>query len=1134
MPIKPLVAAATLFFYVYGSLLPAWADTISQSAADGNAAASEALNNFSTPSVSDGSIIFGSGDAQQNIQISDLFPGVSTGESQEQLEDLYGNDKETLSVGSSANARLKAEDSASGDSYRLLLGTATATRPNLTNDPLWTNTDSIMNNQSTFEKDFADCKANNTLTQNSSTKHIPDNKTCERINKPAGACDISHDVEIEPLPTDLFFLVDNSGSMEGAISSLRENVFRVAELLGVRNKGQLRIGGAVTRNNQWLSNHVKLTEGVDAFQQWINSVNISSGDTSNFAAFNWAVANNFWREDVKKVVVIIGNKDGGGSGKDEVLSSIAAMGIDVFIFHDNSDIKSIGTPIANSFTAGGLMKVAQFLTVVKDSWGPEDCVQAAKSTKDGFCTGSYAVTSGGAECVNFSGFDVCPGDPIYEKLTDPPIPDVPKTAVKVSVGQVSCPFNEGAMDCYTDANGNEQCPTNTDKVCSVNHTVNIKQIPLTAKIAVEDYAGSSEAHQVVVDFVEGTVKRKNLSGNIVGSVTKANYSYVCGATANGRDLPVKFALSSIGAWADNPYSATTINDGTVSVTQVPTCENGLQAVINIADHGVGKASWYFANAVQFKGVQLANEAWSTQNCIDAANKINAGQCPTGNVRVTKGVTSGCLTLGGVDICPGDSFYNKMLPSPIQGIDKLALQVRAEGCIEDGLRSSTCADLEANKSCGFISQKCVDGAQGASGYCYVQEEVWDCGYGVEVPSAELETSYQCDGPVRCLGNECFNPTDEKSTDFAYAAASLQIAMFAENDLDCGEEGTGNADCRIWKGEAMECKKAVGGWVDCCEAPEGVSLMDYVNLTMNTLQIMEKAGVINNASIIDGAWTYGKEMISTAWNSVFASATDAATGEAVKQVGEQVGLQAIKQALMNKAAEWTANTFGAAAANTIFASGTVGGQAGGEYATTSATGTTTTATNATFAPMLGAALSVIMWAYMIYQIANILVQIIWECEEDEFMLGAKKETKVCHYVGSYCASKTPFGCIEKRESYCCFNSPLGRIIQEQAREQLGEEWGEAENPQCGGLRIEEISKLDWSKIDISEWVGLLQLSGNYPTVEGMDLDKLTGEGSVLNVNGGRPDTLERNVDRLDGLDLGEARKTAEDSIRSTVGQ
>src|SRR5260363_98333 len=35
-----------------------------------------------------------------------------------------------------------------------------------------------------------------------------------------------------------------------------------------------------------------------------------------------------------------------------------------------------------------------------------------------------------------------------------------------------------------------------------------------------------------------------------------------------------------------------------------------------------------------------------------------------------------------------------------------------------------------------------------------------------------------------------------------------------------------------------------------------------------------------------------------------------------------------------------------------------------------------------------------------------------------------------------------CIEKRESYCCFNSPLSRMIQEQVRPQLGLPFGDAE--------------------------------------------------------------------------------------------
>lgn len=90
----------------------------------------------------------------------------------------------------------------------------------------------------------------------------------------------------------------------------------------------------------------------------------------------------------------------------------------------------------------------------------------------------------------------------------------------------------------------------------------------------------------------------------------------------------------------------------------------------------------------------------------------------------------------------------------------------------------------------------------------------------------------------MGSECFDTSNQKSGDFAYAVAMLQVAQFAEHDLDCGGDGSDIEvanECKIFKGEAMECKKALGGYVDCCEAPESVSIYDYVNLTMNTMKM-----------------------------------------------------------------------------------------------------------------------------------------------------------------------------------------------------------------------------------------------------------------------------------------------------------
>lgn len=65
-------------------------------------------------------------------------------------------------------------------------------------------------------------------------------------------------------------------------------------------------------------------------------------------------------------------------------------------------------------------------------------------------------------------------------------------------------------------------------------------------------------------------------------------------------------------------------------------------------------------------------------------------------------------------------------------------------------------------------------------------------------------------------------------------------------------------------------------------------------------------------------------------------------------------------------------------------------------------------------------------------------------------------IAPYVGSYCKTKVLGQCIEEREAYCCFNS-LSRIIQEQVRPQLGQNFGSAESPQCQGIPLADIGKL-----------------------------------------------------------------------------
>ncbi|MBK1621310.1 hypothetical protein CKO42_23415 [Lamprobacter modestohalophilus] len=174
---------------------------------------------------------------------------------------------------------------------------------------------------------------------------------------------------------------------------------------------------------------------------------------------------------------------------------------------------------------------------------------------------------------------------------------------------------------------------------------------------------------------------------------------------------------------------------------------------------------------------------------------------------------------------------------------------------------------------------------------------------------------------------------------------------------------------------------------------------------------------------------------------------------------------------------------------------------------------------------------MTAYLIYSVVMILIRIIWTCEEEEFELGVQRELRACHYVGSYCDSDILGICIEKQKAFCCFNTPLARIINEQAYPQLGRSWGDTEHPNCRGLSHQELERLDWSRIDLSEWIALLTQAGQFPLPEHLDLEALTGTGSELST-GARADAAERSAGRADGLDAGEIGQQAADQVWEDV--
>jgi len=113
------------------------------------------------------------------------------------------------------------------------------------------------------------------------------------------------------------------------------------------------------------------------------------------------------------------------------------------------------------------------------------------------------------------------------------------------------------------------------------------------------------------------------------------------------------------------------------------------------------------------------------------------------------------------------------------------------------------------------------------------------------------------------------------------------------------------------------------------------------------------------------------------------------------------------------------------------------------------------------------------------SSIVASRIFNCKGEEKELIALNQKGLCHYVGSYCSLEIFGLCIQRKKTYCCFNSKLGRILQEQGRPTLrafapSGNWGSPKHPNCRGFMPEEFQMLDFSKIDLSEWYGDIQVN------------------------------------------------------------
>ncbi|RWR23133.1 conjugal transfer protein TraN [Sinirhodobacter populi] len=109
------------------------------------------------------------------------------------------------------------------------------------------------------------------------------------------------------------------------------------------------------------------------------------------------------------------------------------------------------------------------------------------------------------------------------------------------------------------------------------------------------------------------------------------------------------------------------------------------------------------------------------------------------------------------------------------------------------------------------------------------------------------------------------------------------------------------------------------------------------------------------------------------------------------------------------------------------------------------------------------------------------ILGDCSESELALMDRIQAKAAVYIGTYCSRRVLGVCLQKRRSYCTFNSQLGMVFQKEIRRLAGSGWGSAKSPNCAGLPLDEIETIDWGEIDLSEAFEDMLNDANVPTTQ-----------------------------------------------------
>lgn len=418
---------------------------------------------------------------------------------------------------------------------------------------------------------------------------------------------------------------------------------------------------------------------------------------------------------------------------------------------------------------------------------------------------------------------------------------------------------------------------------------------------------------------------------------------------------------------------------------------------------------------------ITSNTLDTSQCSSFAQSTNCVHAAT-----TCTDSTPCKTINGLQVCLTSV---SPLPAGAESSEDSCWARSEDYTCAGATLTNDCQEL-IDLGCTQVSSQCID--QLDSGACDMSERTYSC---QTSPASQTQRTV-CDQRSFCQGGTgCFDTSNPADQNFGKAMASMEAAR---------EAGVYGADQRLFTGVGEQCRKKLFGLVNCCKKGGG-GVARSNNVLMSTA--------------IQGAFAGGQMAINAGSKYMFDFMYPQYSGY----------IEAGAQAMISSDVLFTPTDFQPSFSfyGMTFSTGTVtSGLLGGPVYSLGSLGSF----NLYFDPYSLAA-----------AVAIQLISELLSCEQSEQLLAMHRDANLCVHVGSFCSARVPIikTCIEQTESHCCFNSRLARIINEQGRGQVGKGWGSAEGPDCSGFTTAEFEQLDFSRIDMSEFVQEISASVNVPS-------------------------------------------------------